>query len=231
MIRIGVSGWSFDEWKDGFYAEVPKRLWLQHYASHFPTVEVNYTFRRTMSATTAATWRELVGPDFRFAVKAHQRITHTKRLRDPAENLPHFLASLEPLGDQLGPVLFQTAPHLPRDDERLTAFLAALPAWLTAVFEVRNETWDDPAVHALLRGAGAGWVISETDELAAPEVISGPVVYLRLRKQEYTESDLAAWAERLVATEAESVWAYVKHEDDSPRLAARLAGLVASVGR
>ncbi len=231
MIRIGVSGWSFEEWKETFYAGVPKRLWLQHYATSFPTVEVNYTFRRTMSATTAATWRELVGPDFRFAVKAHQRITHTKRLKDPTENLPHFLASLEPLGDQLGPVLFQLPPHLPRDDSRLEAFLAALPDSLTAVFEFRNESWSDPAVLDILRQAGAGWVISETDEVEAPDIITGPVVYLRLRKQEYSEADLAAWAERLVGLEAASVWAYVKHEEDSPRLAARLTELVGSASR
>lgn len=231
MIRIGVSGWSFDEWKEGFYAGVPKRLWLEHYASHFPTVEVNYTFRRTMSATTAANWRELCGPDFRFAIKAHQRITHTKRLKDPAENLPHFLQSLEPLGDQLGPVLFQLPPHLPRDDDRLRGFLAALPADLSPVFEFRNESWSEPAVHEILRDAGAGWVISETDEAVAPEIITGPVVYLRLRKQDYSESDLAAWSDRLVGMEAGSIWVYVKHEEDSPRLAARLTELVTDARR
>ncbi|NND84288.1 MAG: DUF72 domain-containing protein [Acidimicrobiia bacterium] len=226
MLHIGVSGWSFDEWKDGFYAGVPRAKWLGHYAHHFPTVEVNYTFRRTMASTTAEKWREAVGPDFRFSVKAHQRITHTHRLKDPGEHLPYFLASLEPLGPSLGPVLFQTPPHLPRDDDRLGAFLEALPGTFDPVFEFRNESWSAPGVSELLASHGAGLVVSETDDQPAPAVLAAPLLYVRLRREAYSDDDLRAWAERLVAADARETWVYVKHEDDSPRWAARLNELV-----
>lgn len=221
-IRVGVSGWSFDEWKDSFYAGVPRKNWLGHYASIFETVEVNYTFRRTMSEKTAENWTTTVPEDFRFAVKAHQRITHTKRLKDPADNLPHFLDSLGPLRSRLGPVLFQTPPHLPRNDDRLAEFLAALPADLSPVFEFRNESWFDQDVYEMLGGNGAGLVLSETDDNAVPDVVTAPVLYLRLRKTEYSDAELAEWAARMQATEATDVWAYLKHEDSSPELALAL---------
>ncbi len=221
-VRVGVSGWSFDEWKDSFYAGVKRKDWLAHYASVFPTVEVNYTFRRTMSEKTAVDWVGLVPDDFRFAVKAHQRITHTKRLKDPDEVLPHFVASLGPLAPKLGPVLFQLPPHLKRDDDRLVAFVDALPAGMTAVFEFRNESWFDEAVYDALAERGAGLVLSETDEAELVDVVTAPVLYLRLRKSDYSDAELGAWAERIHATEADEVWAYLKHEDRSPELASAL---------
>jgi uncharacterized protein YecE (DUF72 family) len=221
-VRVGVSGWSFDEWKDSFYDGVKRKDWLSHYASVFPTVEVNYTFRRTMSEATAVTWVTAVPEGFRFAVKAHQRITHTKRLKDPDEVLPHFVASLGPLSSRLGPVLFQTPPHLPRDDARLAAFLEALPDAMSAVFEFRNESWFDDTVYDLLRERGAGLVLSETDEGGVPDVVTAPVLYLRLRKSDYDDTELGAWAERILTTEADEVWAFLKHEDRSPELASVL---------
>lgn len=221
-VRVGVSGWSFDEWKDTFYEGVRRKEWLSHYASIFPTVEVNYTFRRTMSETTAATWVAAVPDDFRFAVKAHQRITHTKRLKEPEEVLPHFVASLGPLASKLGPVLFQLPPHLKRDDARLDAFLAALPDDLRAVFEFRHDSWFDEGVYDLLRAGGTGLVLSETDEEDLPDVVTAPIVYLRLRKSDYSDAELGAWAERIATIEADQVWAYLKHEDRSPELASAL---------
>lgn len=221
-VRIGVSGWSFDEWKDAFYEGVRRKDWLAHYASVFPTVEVNYTFRRTMSEKTAVNWVGTVPDDFRFAVKAHQRITHTKRLKDPDEVLPHFVSSLGPLASKLGPVLFQLPPYLGRDDERLMAFLDALPDSMKAVFEFRNETWFDEGVYDHLRARGAGLVLSETDEDPLVDVVTAPVLYLRLRKSDYSDHELGAWAERIRSTEADEVWAYLKHEDRSPELASAL---------
>lgn len=222
QVRIGVSGWSFDEWKDSFYAGIPRRRWLAHYASVFPTVEVNYTFRRTMSEKTAQDWVATVGEDFRFAVKAHQRITHLDRLKQPAETLPHFLASLEPLRPRLGPVLFQLPPQLPRNDDRLGTFLDALPLDVTSVFEFRHESWAHHDVHALLASRGAGLVLSETDDADVPDVVTAPIVYLRLRRSDYPDAALAAWAERIEAFGAEQVWVYLKHEDRSPELARAL---------
>ena len=132
------------------------------------------------------------------------------------------------LRTRLGPVLFQTPPHLPRNDERLEAFLQALPADLTAVFEFRNDSWFDEEVYGLLRASGAGLVLSETDDNELPDVVTAPILYLRLRKSAYDDAELASWASRMEATGADEVWAYLKHEDRSPELALALRGHLGS---
>jgi uncharacterized protein YecE (DUF72 family) len=43
-LYIGTSGWSYPDWKDDFFAGVPRQDWLRHYAGRFNTVEVNATF-------------------------------------------------------------------------------------------------------------------------------------------------------------------------------------------
>lgn len=225
-VRIGTSGWSFDEWNDTFYAGVPRSRWLAHYADVFSTVEVNYTFRRTMSAKTAADWVATVGTDFRFSVKAHQRITHLDRLKEPAETLPHFLASLEPLRSRLGPVLFQLPPNLPARPERLAATLALLPDWVSPVFEFRHPSWLTSETVDLLEGAGGGLVLAETDDEAMPDLRPGATVYLRMRRSDYDEATMAARARWLTAHTADTLWVYLKHDDDAPGLAATLRGLI-----
>ncbi len=225
MIRVGVSGWSFPQWKDTFYAGVPRARWLAHYAATLSTVEINYTFRRTMAETTADKWTATVGNGFRFAVKAHQRITHHARLADPEGTLPHFLDSTARLGENLGPVLFQLPPHLPRDDGRLEAFLDALPAELSPAFEFRHQSWMDPAVYALLGNAGAALVIAETDDDPAIESITAPFTYLRLRKSEYSAAELRTWADRIDGYGVDA-WVYLKHESDSPAYAQALQDML-----
>jgi uncharacterized protein YecE (DUF72 family) len=226
VAHIGVSGWSFPEWKDTFYAGVPKSRWLQHYSTLLSTVEVNYTFRRTMAESTATKWRETVEPGFRFAVKAHQRITHRTRLADPQGTIPHFVDACRNLGDALGPLLFQLPPTFPRDDERLERFLEALPSDLSPAFEFRHPSWDTEAVHGLLERAGAAWVIAETDEHDPTRAITAPFTYLRLRKTEYTPDAIRAWARDIEANGVES-WVYFKHETTSTDYAQQLADLLA----
>jgi uncharacterized protein YecE (DUF72 family) len=225
MLHVGVSGWSFPEWKDTFYAGVPKSRWLEHYATMLPTVEVNYTFRRTMSEATATKWRTTVGPGFRFAVKAHQRITHYTRLGEPADTLPHFLEGASMLGPCLGPILFQLPPTFERDDDRLGHFLEVLPNDLSPAFEFRHESWAAPPVRRLLERAGAALVISETDDNGPDEAITAPFTYLRLRKTDYTEGELQDWARR-IGTYGVDAWVYFKHETASPAYAGRLRELL-----
>jgi uncharacterized protein YecE (DUF72 family) len=81
---LGTSGFAHPEWKHGvFYPEGLKdREMLGYYASRFRSVEINYTFRRFPTERTLESWREQTPDGFRFALKANQRITHVKRLRD-----------------------------------------------------------------------------------------------------------------------------------------------------
>jgi len=59
--------------------------------------EVNFTFRQLVKETTIQNWIEQTPASFRFGVKAHQVITHIKRLKGTEEFLPRFLATIEPL--------------------------------------------------------------------------------------------------------------------------------------
>src|ERR1700722_5385294 len=109
-VYAGTSGWAYATWKPEFYpAKLAAAKFLGYYATRLNSVEVNYTFRRYPTAKLLAGWIAATPAHFKFAVKAHQNITHIKRLHDVAETTSIFLESLEPLreADKLGPVLFQ----------------------------------------------------------------------------------------------------------------------------
>jgi uncharacterized protein YecE (DUF72 family) len=213
-IHAGTSGWAYGSWKPDFYpAKLSAARFLSHYAGRLNSVEVNYTFRRTASEELLLRWAEATPADFRFAVKAHQRITHIKRLRDAAEVTAEFLASLEPLrkAKKLGPVLFQLPPNFKRDVGRLREFLAELPAGVRAAFEFRHESWFTEEVHAALRKAMAALCLAEDAELTTPEVVTADFCYLRLRKKRYSRKAVAERVRRLAKTG--DVFVYFKHEE------------------
>ena len=213
-IYTGTSGWAYGSWKPDFYpAKLSAAQFLNHYASRLNSVEVNYTFRQIASEELLLRWAEATPADFRFAVKAHQRITHIKRLRDPAETTAEFLASLEPLrkAKKLGPVLFQLPPNFKCDVARLREFLAAVPSWVRATFEFRHESWFSEEVYAALRKAGAALCLAESEELKTPEVVTADFHYLRLRKQRYSRKAVAQRVRKLARSG--DVFVYFKHEE------------------
>src|SRR5579859_1903304 len=92
MIRIGVSGWSYKEWRGGFYPQaLPQRQQLSYAASQFNSIEINGTFYGAQKAATFERWRDETPDDFVFAVKGPRLITHLKRLREIEEPLENFL--------------------------------------------------------------------------------------------------------------------------------------------
>src|SRR5262245_3093934 len=125
---IGTSGWQYKDWRGPVYPpELPQRLWLEHYAEHFRTVEVNNAFYRLPERGTFARWRDRTPPGFVVAVKMSRYLTHVKRLHDPAEPVRRFLSRAEALGDRLGPVLIQLPPSLRSNVDELDATLACFP--------------------------------------------------------------------------------------------------------
>src|SRR5215469_13023646 len=117
-LYAGTSGFAYAAWKPGFYpAKLPSKQFLNHYASRLNSVEINYTFRRLPSASTLETWVAATQPGFIFAVKANERITHIRRLKEAAEVTDLFFRAIDPLrtARRLGPVLFQLPPNLKCD--------------------------------------------------------------------------------------------------------------------
>jgi len=228
-IFAGTSGWAYGSWKPDFYpAKLSAARFLNHYAERLNSVEVNYTFGRRVSEDLLQRWAAAVPEHFRFAVKAHRRITHSKRLRDAAAITAEFLASLEPLrtAKKLGPVLFQLPGNFKCDVGRLREFLASLPAEVRAAFEFRHESWFTEEVYATLRKAGAALCLAEDEKLTTPEVVTTDFCYLRLRKKRYSRKAVVERLHRL-ATSGD-VFVYFKHEE-TPEGALRAEALLREV--
>lgn len=204
-VRIGCSGWNYTSWKNEFYEGKPQRLWLPHYARFFDTVEVNNTFYRLPLQTSVARWVEETPPGFLFAVKASRYLTHVRRLSDLDQGLRRFYERLEPLArtPELGPVLWQLPANFRRDDERLAAALAALPAGRHC-FEFRHPSWFADEVYNLLSAHGAALVIGDRPEVKdfQAHVLTTDWTYVRFhygsrgRRGNYSESELEEWARR-----------------------------------
>jgi len=163
-VRVGCSGWNYDHWRNGvlYPPRCPPREWLDYYARHFDTVEVNATFYRLPRRDAVANWVRTTPPGFVFAVKMSRYVTHIRRLRDPAAGVRRFYERIAPLvrSPKLGPVLWQLPGNFRRDDELLAEALALLPRGRHC-FEFRHESWFAPEVYELLRSAGAALVIGD----------------------------------------------------------------------
>jgi uncharacterized protein YecE (DUF72 family) len=228
-VYVGTSGYQYDFWRGSFYSEkCPKTDMLREYAQQLGSVEVNNTFYRMPKSDVLAKWASQVPDGFRFTLKASRRITHIKRLKEPGEPIDWLFGSARALGDRLGPVLFQLPPNLKRDDERLAAFLACLPEGALATVEFRHETWFDEATYAQLRARGVALCISDEGEgeKATPLVATTGWGYLRLRRESYTDGELAEIGDKIAAQSWSEVYAYFKHEQGGPALARRLRGML-----
>src|SRR5712675_3616749 len=171
QLYVGTSGWAYPSWKPDFYpAKLPQKNFLRHYATQLNAVEVNFTFRQLVKETTAQKWIAETPAGFRFGVKAHQVITHIKRLKGTADFVPRFLSTIEPLAQagKLGPVLFQLPPNLKADANLLEDFLALLPRTLPAAFEFRHESWFADSTWEVLKSHGAALCVAETEERSTP---------------------------------------------------------------
>ena len=142
-VHVGCSGWAYPDWRGRFYPEgLAQRHWLEHYAAHFDTVEINSTFYRLATPSAVEGWVEHTPPSFVFSVKASRYLTHVKRLKLMEVYVERFYAPLKAMRDagKLGPVLWQLPENFRRDDERLGAALAALPEGRHC-FEFRHPSW------------------------------------------------------------------------------------------
>jgi uncharacterized protein YecE (DUF72 family) len=229
MLYVGTSGYSYKEWKGSFYPEkIPAKDMLSYYASRLQAVELNNTFYRLPQKSMVESWKAQVPGNFRFSVKASQRITHFKRLKEAGSETRFMLETVSALEDRLGVVLFQLPPNMKKDLERLETFLKDLPAEIPAAFEFRHPTWFDDDVLGLLRSQKRVLCVSDTDDLPVSHIDkTADWGYLRLRRVNYSESDLMEWITRMRAQEWKHTFVFFKHEDEGtgPKLAARFVEL------
>ncbi|HEX4340155.1 MAG TPA: DUF72 domain-containing protein [Polyangiaceae bacterium] len=224
----GTSGFSYKEWKGRFYpAGHPDKQMLAYYATRLRTVEINNTFYRMPTREALEGWAGQVSPNFTFALKAPQRITHREKLEGSDDSLHAFLDVAGVLGARLGPLLFQLPPFLKKDGPRLEAFLAMVPRTVRVAFEFRHPTWFADDVYDILRARDAALVGGDADnaEKSPPLVATASFGYLRLRAETYERPALAAWADRLSAQGWNDVFVFLKHEVRGPEFAETLSSL------
>lgn len=218
QLFAGTSGWAYPSWKPAFYPEkLAQKKFLGHYATRLNTVEVNFTFRQLVKETTIQKWLQETPAHFRFGVKAHQVITHIKRLKGTEDFVPRFLSTIEPLAaaGKLGPVLFQLPPNLKMDAGLLKDFLATLPRTVPSAFEFRHASWFVDSTWDLLKSNNAALCVAETETMTTPDVPTANIVYYRFRKPTYTGEERSSMVGRIREHMAagRDVYAYFKHEE------------------
>jgi len=214
----GTSGFAYPAWKPAFYpAKLPAKDFLKFYSGRLNCVEINYTFRRLPAAATLESWVAATPPGFVFAVKANMRITHILRLKNAGPATELFLKAIDPLrtSRRLGPVLFQLPPNMKCDAATLRDYLAMLPEGMRFAFEFRHESWLAEPVYDELRRRNVALCLAESEKLEIPQVLTADFVYYRLRKPDYTEADIDAFAARskdLLAA-GRDLYLMFKHEE------------------
>lgn len=205
-MRIGCSGWEYDDWRGRFYPpELPKSRWLQHYATVFDTVELNGTFYRLPERETFAAWASRVPQNFLFAVKGSRFLTHMKKLKDPEEPVARLFDRMAPLEKRQGPVLYQLPPGWKVNLERLKYFLETLPAGFQHVIEFRELSWYSHEVFDLLEEHQVALCLHDMSASASGRLRVGPFVYVRFHggalkyRGHYGGHRLDAWAHWLNA--------------------------------
>ena len=215
MILVGTSGFAYKEWKGSFYPDkIANDDMLAFYAQHFKTVEINNTFYRMPRPELLLGWKEKVPPDFRFVLKAPQRITHIKRLKEVEGDVEYLLTAAAGLQDQLGALLFQLPPNMKVDLQRLQTLLATIGKRARVAMEFRNPSWLCKEVYDCLRAHDAALCIADTDDNQTPFEVTASFGYARLRGTAYTTADIAAWAQKLRAAPWKDALVFFKHEDE-----------------
>jgi uncharacterized protein YecE (DUF72 family) len=237
-VLVGTSGWSYRSWRGPFFPEdVPGRLHLEYYASHFLTTELNGVFYRTPTEDAVRNWARQTPDEFVFAWKASKFITHWKRLNDTSRNSLALMESrLGLLGDKVGPILFQLPPQFEKSREILASFFKLLRAKRRYAFEFRHPSWYEDDILDLLRDNDIALCISDHHDAPSPWIATATHVYVRGHgpggryRGHYRPNTLDKWKRWLQDTTRGGRMAYVYFDNDqksaAPKDAAYLLQLL-----
>jgi uncharacterized protein YecE (DUF72 family) len=201
VIRVGVAGWSYADWRGRAYPRTggPDFHPLEYLARFFDCIEINSSFYALPRREHVSGWVERVAarPDFRFCFKLHRDFTHGRLEPSAATETGRMLEPvLEASGGgrhgRLGALLAQFHQDFadrPENRERLLE-LGRLFGHLPLVLELRHRSWFQLETLASLEQAGLN--LAHIDMPAAASVVPqvrsaerlpyfvGPLGYLRL---------------------------------------------------
>jgi uncharacterized protein YecE (DUF72 family) len=238
-IHIGTSGWSYPHWIGPYYPDGTKAAsFLSVYARDFASVEINQTFYQLPAPSVVGAWHDETPANFVFACKASRYITHMKKLKDPVQSTERFFDAIAPLGDKLGPILFQLPPRWRVNGDRLANFLDALPESFRYAFEFRDKSWFTAEVYGMLACRDAAVCTYDLDGWRSPVKLTASFMYIRLHGPDgpyrgtYDGRTLFGWARRIESWAARGcdVFCYFDNDEkgfaaiDARRLAAMING-------
>jgi uncharacterized protein YecE (DUF72 family) len=217
-IYVGTSGFAYPAWIPVFYepGKASRKL-LTAYARRLPAVELHNTFYRRPSTQVVDKWLELTPEHFRFCPKTQRGTTwRAWSGDDPAGSIAWLGDSLRAFGDRLGAVLMSVRGSLERDDVALKRVLEVWPQDVPLALELPHTTWQDDEVYRLLHERGVSLVATDWDGRDEPDLRRiGPLIYLRLRRLDYSVGQLERWAQRLEPFISDGMDAYVflRHDE------------------
>ena len=220
-LLFGTSGWSYNEWVGPFYDE--KKGMFTQYTKFFRTAEVNSTFYAYPTPSMVRGWYRSAPPNFVFALKLPQLITHKKRL-DPKEgvqeDLSRFLELVRPLDEKTGPILIQLRPKFTfeKNFDSLRSFLEILPKNYEFAVEFRHPSWLRSETFMALEAAGVAYTVVD-EPLLPPEVhVTADFSYIRWHGRgrrpwynyDYKKEELEDWVSRVgeASRETKRVYGY-----------------------
>jgi len=194
-LYLGTSAFTAAGWPGSFYPPGTKSSeYLTYYASRFQTVEIDSTYYRTPSASTVTGWYEKTPPDFIFAAKVPQTITHEKILENCEAEFEEFVDRMDLLDEKLGPLLLQfpkftkyqiNAEEFSRRLRFLLNRVKDLPTVRFAV-EIRNKAWLDKRFTDLLREYNVCLALTDTSFMPRPwefkeklDLVTSDFLYVR----------------------------------------------------
>lgn len=219
-IRVGTSGYSFDDWKGKFYPDnIDKGQMLDYYVRFFPTVEINSTYYRIPHPAVMANIVKKAPDNFDFMVKVPQSFTH--RRTDLDKDIEQFRQAIRPMEEsvKLSGLLAQFPYSFKFGEDGLEYISickdAVAPNRLFVEF--RHNSWVNRPMYERLKSEQIGYVCVDEPELVGllkPDLFATTdTAYVRLhgRNKEkwweggalrydytYSEEELEQWREKLL---------------------------------
>ena len=225
-LLLGTSAFTAAGWEGSFYPVGMKpRDFLACYATQFATVELDSTYYCAPSSSTVTTWYEKTPPDFLFAAKVPQVVTHQKMLVGCEAEFDEFIDRMGLLHEKLGPLLFQFprfSKYEMQSDEfsrRLRFFLNRVKDLPTCRFvvEIRNRTWLDKRFTDLLKEYNVALALTDTSFMPRPwemkekfDLVTTDFVYIRWLGDRHAIEEITRVWDRTVVDRTEDLRNWVE---------------------
>lgn len=184
-VRVGCSGWSYEDWVGPFYPKQAKpKDYLQLYSSVFDAVEIDSSFYRIPNPSMVSQWSKNTPEGFVFCPKFPKKVTHDFKLQNAGSSVNYFYRSLASLDKKLGPIVVQLPPSFKYEkgfpvlenfitsDMKTNAFRHAV--------EFRHKSWFRDEAYSLLEKNNVSFCWSINQYVTTPTRVTSDFVYVRM---------------------------------------------------